>query len=212
MYRYQIGLTLIELVATIVLLSIALLGVAAGLQRGLGQSGEGLPQLQAVALAQSYLDEILGKRYDEKTRNRGVPPCRAPSLPGVPVARQCTFEASFGPDTGETPASYSRVRWDDVDDYHGMDEGNGGANTMVDAAGNPRTDYDTFRVQVNVRYLNLGISPTPLGILPPVASDEATLPINNEWDDEFDAKLITVTVSDGGLSDPVEYSAFKANF
>ncbi len=208
----QQGLSLVELIATIVILSIALAGVAIGLSQGLNRSGEAIAELQAVALAQSYLDEILGKRYDEKTRNRGVPPCRDPSLSGVPAARRCTFESAFGPDAGETSVTYSRIRWDDVDDYDGMDEGNGGANTMVDANGATRTDYDAFRVQVNVRYINLGISPTPLGIDPPAASNEVGLPISSELDDEFDAKLIVVTVSNGGLETSVEYSAFKSNF
>ena len=109
------------------------------------------------------------------------------------------------PIPGKTPGTYSRNRWDDVDDYHGMDEGNGGLNALLDANGSARTDYDNFRVEVAVRYINLGLAV-------PAENEEVGLPVNNELDDEYDAKLITVTVTEGGLADPVIYSAFKANF
>ena len=99
--RHQAGLSLIEVIASIVVLAIALTAVSTMMGVGISRSGEAVVELRAVALAQSYIDEILGKRYDEKTRNRGVPPCRDPALPGVPVARQCTLEGLFGPDSGE---------------------------------------------------------------------------------------------------------------
>lgn len=200
-----VGFTLIEMVITIVILSIALAALSGVLSNGISRSGDTLLQVRAVALAQSYLDEILGKRYDERAAPRGVPPCRDPAVPGVPGARVCTPEVSFGPDGGETPGSYSRERWDDVDDYHGMDEGEGAVNPLLDADGNLRTDYENFRVQVSVRYINLGISV-------PVEDEEVGLPVNNELDDEYDAKLIVVTVTNDALGGAVDYSAFKANF
>ena len=69
------GLTLIEMVITIVLLSIALVAITNMLTTGLGRSSDTLLELRTAALGQAYLDEILGKRFDERTRNSGVPPC-----------------------------------------------------------------------------------------------------------------------------------------
>lgn len=198
--RRQSGLTLIEMIVTIVLLAIALAGVAFAIGNSVTQSGQTLIELRAAALAQAYLDEILGKRYDENTRARGVPPCRA----SAPPARQCTAEANFGHDysspveTGES----SRDRLDDVDDYDGMDEGDGQTLPLQDAEGNTRTGYDNFRVTVDVRYINLGSG----------EEEENLQQGTTELDDQYDAKFITVTVFYRGISEGFVFSAYKSNF
>lgn len=188
----QKGLTLVELIVTIVVIAISLVGITIVVQRGIGESADTTLNVRTVALANAYLDEILGRRFDERTRNNGIPPCRATA----PPARQCTVEASFGPDGGET-----RSRFDDVDDYHGLDEGDGQATPLQDAEGNDRDGYENFRVQISVRYINVG-----------AGEEEENLGVNNELDDQFDAKLITLTVSHRSLSNGYQFSAYKANF
>lgn len=186
------GTTLVELIVTIVILSVALAGVTFAIQGGLLRSSDPMVQLRAVALAQAYIDEIMGKRFDEKSANSGIPPCRA----SAPPPRQCTAEGSFGPDGAET-----RDRFDDVDDYHGLDEGDGQPDPLQDAEGNTRDGYDNFRVQVEVRYIDLGVD-----------EDEENLSIDNELNDEEDAKLVTVTVSFRSMADGFKFSAYKSNF
>ncbi len=181
----QGGLTLIEMVLTILILSIALVMISSMLAGGLGRTSDTTQELRSVALAQSYLDEILGKRFDENSAPRGIPPCSG----------TCTAEGSFGPDGGE-----QREDYDDVDDYHGLDEGDGQVNPLQDAAGATRTGYDNFRVQVSVRYIDIGAEEASLGVAA------------NDLDDNEDAKLITVTVSYTAAADGVSYSAYKANF
>lgn len=197
--RIQHGITLIELVVTIVVLGIALVAVSGILSGGSGSNSDITIQVRATALAQSYLDEILGKRFDEHTRPRGIPPCHV----AVPPSRQCTAEIDFGANYGSPvePSENSRARLDDVDDYHGMDEGDGQTLPLQDAQGNTRTGYDNFRVRVAVRYINLG-----------GGEEEAGLPINNELDDQYDAKLVTVTVSFRGNTTGWDFSAYKSNF
>ncbi len=206
---FQSGMTLVELVVAIIVLAIALTAVTFTLQGGISNSADTLLQVRTVALAQAYLDEILGKRYDENTPNRGVPPCRA----SAPIGRQCSQEPVssscppsappspppplFGPDGGET-----RSRFDDVDDYHCLDEGDGQVNPLQDALGNTRTGYDNFRVQVKVRYINIAM----------MGDEEFGLAVNNELDDQYDAKLVTVTVSHRSQTAGVDFSAYKANF
>ena len=197
--KNQSGITLIELVVTIVVLGVALITLSGILRGGASNNSDLTIQVRATSLAQAYLDEILGKRYDERTRNRGVPPCST----AAPAPRQCSAEASFGADYGSPvdPGENSRSRLDDVDDYHGMDEGDGQALPLQDAQGNTRTGYDNFRVRVAVRYLNLG-----------VGEEEENLAENNEYNDVFDAKLITVTVSFRGDTTGWDFSAYKSNF
>lgn len=195
----QTGITIVELIVTIVVLGIALVAVSGVLRGGSNRSSDITLQVRATALAQAYLDEILGKRYDEKTRNSGVPPCRSTA----PPARQCTAEASFGFDYGapiETGEN-SRSRLDDVDDYHDMDEGDGQTLPLQDAQGATRDGYENFRVRVAVRYINVG-----------VGQEEGALQINDELGDEEDAKLITVTVSYRGEPAGWDFSAYKSNF
>ncbi|MDO8271670.1 MAG: type II secretion system protein [Gammaproteobacteria bacterium] len=184
----QSGLTLIEMVLTILILSIALVMISAVLSGGLGRSSDTTQELRSVALAQSYLDEILGKRFDENSAPRGIPPCSAATV-------ACTVAGSFGPDGGELREDY-----DDVDDYHGLDEGDGQVNPLQDAEGATRTGYDNFRVQISVRYIDIGVEEVNLGVAA------------NDLDDNEDAKLITVTVSYTADASGVSYSAYKANF
>jgi MSHA pilin protein MshD len=195
--KHQLGITLVELVVTIVILSISLIGIVATLNLGVSQSANTLFELRATALAQAYLDEILSKKYDERSRNSGIPPCVNPALPG----RGCS--ASLGADGGET----NRTRFDDVDDYDTLDEGLNGADILRDAQGDPRSGYDNFRVQVEVRRIG-----TDLAVDEDFIQVAPATPSNNPVpDDEFDAKLITVTVSDGS-DEGIDFSAYKSNF
>jgi MSHA pilin protein MshD len=184
----QKGVTLIELIAVIVILGVALIGVTAAVSSAVSRSSDVLLETRALALAQSYLDEILSRRFDEHSAPRGIPPCRT----------NCTDEVDFGPDGGES----DRADYDDVDDYHGLDEGYEQADPLQDAEGNTRTDYENFRVRVSVRYLDLGGG----------GAEENLASEPNDLADEQDAKLITVTVSHVDQPDGWEYSVYKANF
>lgn len=199
-WRKQLGITLIEMIVTIVILAIALIGISQAIQGGAQRSADTLVELRAVALAQAYLAEIMGKRFDENANNNGIPPCR----PSAPPARQCTDEGSFGFDytTPVEPGENARSKLDDVDDFHGMDEGDGQTTPLQDPDGNDRVGYENFRIQVEVRYINVDM----------IGDEEFDLQINNELGDEHDAKLITVTVSHRAQPDGYKFSAYKANF
>jgi MSHA pilin protein MshD len=149
----------VELVVTMVLISIAVLGIGQALAFAFTHQSDGIWQVKGVALAESYLEEIMARRYDEATPLGGVPPC-------APVTVACTAVGS----EGET-----RAQFDDVDDYHGLDE-----QPPVDADGYPRSDYAGYRVQVTVAYADAGLV-AALGL-----------------DDVSDAKLVTVTVTPPG--------------
>lgn len=185
--RAEGGLTLIEMVITIVILAISLITLSSILSAGIGRSSDTTLELRSAALAQSYLDEILGKRFDENSNPRGIPPCRS----------NCTLFTNFGPD------SETRAQFDDVDDYNGLDEGEGQLTPLQDANGITRTGYDNFRVRVTVRYMDVGVS----------GEEESLAVATNDLDDNEDAKVITVTVnflSSG--TEGVSYSAYKTNF
>lgn len=199
MKHTQRGITLIELIAVIVILSIALISVTAGISAGLSRSADVMLETRAVALAQSYLDEILSRRFDERSSLRGIPPCRA-SGPA------CTDEVNFGPDLGGTCGvslnRECRAAYDDVDDYHGLDEGFEQTFPLRDAEGTERVGYGNFRVRISVRYLQLGLGEP---------EDNLTTALN-DLDDARDAKHIRVTVTHLQRQEGWVFDVYKANF
>ncbi|MCH8499968.1 MAG: type II secretion system GspH family protein [Marinobacter sp.] len=125
MTRPQRGATLIELVMSIVIISLAIAGVTSAFALLAGRSADPLDQTRAVALAQLYMDEILTKAFDHNTPPGGVPP----------YSGAC----NIGPEPGETRATYN-----DVDDYDGID------NAVPSTPLGPLVGYEGFRVSISV--------------------------------------------------------------
>lgn len=57
--KYQLGATLVELIITIVIISTALTGIMSVVNITTGHSADPMVQHQAIAIAESYLEEIL---------------------------------------------------------------------------------------------------------------------------------------------------------
>lgn len=121
----QRGATLVELVITIVVISIAIAGVVGAFALIAGRSADPLNHTRAVELAQLYMDEIITKKYDD-----------ASPLGGVPTY---SGGCNIGPETGETRSTY-----DDVDDYHGT------TDSPPASAEGTLAGYDGFTVSVTV--------------------------------------------------------------
>ncbi len=99
--KAQRGLTLVELVITIVVLAIAMSATLTAFSNSMKYSADPMWQYKSVKLAQLYLDEILSKKYDTTT-----------PLGGQPASTTVNC-GSIGPEAGEI-----RTTYDDVDDYH----------------------------------------------------------------------------------------------
>lgn len=65
--REEQGATLVELVMTIVIISVAIAGVVGAFSLMAGRSADPLNQTRAVALAQLYHDELMSTYYDPLT-------------------------------------------------------------------------------------------------------------------------------------------------
>ena len=133
------GFTLIEMVVLIVVLGVGLTGVTLVINQTVTQAPQALVQTRAVELAQTYLDEILQKRYDQTTGQGGIPRCD--SSDNLAVA--CS--GSLGPDT--IPPLEIRGSYNDVDDYNGVND-----QPPVGATGTALPNYPGYRVQVSVSY------------------------------------------------------------
>lgn len=135
MHSKRHGFTLIELIVLIAVLGLALTGVTLAINHSAQQAPMALMQTRAMEIAQSYLEEILQKRFDQNTGQGGIPRCDSTDN----NARTCS--STLGPD-GETRATYN-----DVDDYNGISD-----SPPVTATGTSLTDYNGYRVQVSVVY------------------------------------------------------------
>ena len=132
--RSQSGFTLIEMVITIVVISIALSAMLGAFSGAMSHSADPLWQNKTIKLAQLYLDEILSKRFDENSPVGGVP------------ANASTSCASIGADAAEVRATY-----DDVDDFHNMTNLRPvGANGALDVS------YDNYLIAVEVACDDVG--------------------------------------------------------
>lgn len=104
------GFTLIELMVFIVVISIGLVGLTAVYNYSMAKSVDPVIQVRLHELAQSLLDEILARKYDENTPTGGIPAC------GAPGGAVC---AGIGLD-GENLADIGSL--DDVDDFDGYSD------------------------------------------------------------------------------------------
>ena len=124
--RNNRGFSLIELVITIVVLGIAISALSRSLFTNIGRNADPLWQSKATQLAQAYLDEILAMRYAD-----------ASPLGGGSVGA-CSIDGNEADET-------SRSLYDDVDDYHGLNE----SGDFLDTA--TSSDYSQYTINIQVR-------------------------------------------------------------
>lgn len=98
----QKGVSLIELIVFIVVVSIALLALVGVYRQATINNADPIIRMRALEAAQSLLDEIISLKYDEQTPTGGVPAC---STVG-------TNACNNSPD----------ANMNDVDDYHNFSD------------------------------------------------------------------------------------------
>ncbi|MGS2723583.1 type IV pilus modification PilV family protein [Porticoccus sp. GXU_MW_L64] len=120
----QTGFTLIEMVVFLVVISIALGALIAVYNQSLVNSVDPIVRVKMLEIAQSQLDEVAARKYDENTPTGGVPACGSAET----GAQTC----SFGLDSGENLSNPASL--DDVDDFHNYNATISGYNSAVTVA------------------------------------------------------------------------------
>jgi len=108
-YRASRGVTLIELIVFLVVISTALAGLLSVYQHSVTNSVDPIVRVRLLELAQSQLDEVIARKYDENTPSGGIPACGSAET-GAPAC------AGIGLDSGESLSNVATL--DDVDDFH----------------------------------------------------------------------------------------------
>ena len=202
----QAGVTLIELVVTIVIIGVAVSGVFAVIGTGSRNSANTQLQIKAVELAQSYMDEIYAKKWDENTKNGGgcvwfssETNCEdGDDTPDGKCPGDCGPDDSMEGHTGDD----SRSHLNDVDDYHGLCEGACGADDCSDDEA-PDADHlrDAAGAEREKRYQGFCVT---VEVVAGAGEDLLNVPPK-------DAKRITVTVIDP-QDNKIPFSTYRLNF
>jgi MSHA pilin protein MshD len=131
------GFTLVELLIFVIITGIAVAAIAGLFAKNVGSSADPYLRQKALAVAKGYMDEILRQRWNHNTPFgggcvlTGSGQCQGVS-PANPAAAPIGNEGQARPD------------FDDVDDYHGLNE------APTDQLGNLMAGYTGFNVQVQV--------------------------------------------------------------
>lgn len=140
-YRSQQGFTLIELIAGIVVLTISLAIVSTLIAPAEEKSADNVLQIKASELAQSLMNDITSRAFDDKSdMSGGLVRCGEPA----DGSNDCTAEVDFGPEADEDATD--RNTFDDVDDFDGFSDLVNSTNGNLDGG------YDQFIIRVSVVY------------------------------------------------------------
>jgi len=163
MIRQQ-GATLVELIMTIVIISVAIAGVVGAFSLIVGRSADPLNQTRAVALSQRYMDEILFKKFDE----------------GSPVGGGQVDASDVACSAAEMDDGESRSGYDDVDDYDDVTN-EIPSDYWSSSDPEPELGYEQYKVNISVRCVNDPLAELGVDVLAKRITITITDPSDNDY-------------------------------
>lgn len=128
--KNQLGVTLVELIITIVVIGIAMSALITALSTGIANSSAPLWEGKALELSQAYLDEILAMKFDHLSTSGGGK----------------INEASVSCTAANFSDSEVRANFNDVDDYHNLSDA---PPVLIDSTIN-MSEYANYSVTAQV--------------------------------------------------------------
>ncbi len=131
----QRGVSLIELIMFIVIISVAVTGILLVMNQVTGHSADSLVRKQALAIAESLLEEVelMPFTYCDPDDANAANATAATAVQ-CPAASGVGGVETMGPETlGGAETRYAAPNFDNVNDYHGlvMNAGNGGIKDIT---------------------------------------------------------------------------------
>ncbi|MEP4891248.1 MAG: type II secretion system protein [Aliiglaciecola sp.] len=195
--KTQAGFTLIELIIGIVVFAIALTFITSLIFPQAGKSVDPIMQVRATELANTFIREISAMGYDENSGNsiRCNDDLNNDGDLDDAGESSCTPIGSFGPDDSEF-RNNTNSNFDDVDDYHGLQQGAGYTDAVIrNSLGeillvDGQNLYAGFSISVSVTYDGN---------------------MDGVTDTDQSAKLILVNVTTPG-GETIAFSAYRSNY
>ena len=181
--RLARGFTLVELVTSIVIFSVATIGLMLAVSASMGRSADPMVEIQATAIAKAYLEEATRANFCDPSYNpdnNTATTCQT-DCTGRPCASGCGGSV-FGAESG-------RSGYDDVCDYNGLADV--GARNRAGVAITALSGY-TVSVQVQ---------------------DGSTITLGSPALSASSGQVVRVdvTVNHAALRSPVVLSGYKSN-
>jgi MSHA pilin protein MshD len=183
----QNGVSIIELVITIVIVSIALLALFVTTSRTTERSVDPMIEEQAIAIADAYFEEIIGKDFCDPDWDKDGLPSTALDCPNDCGGSVCDTGACRVAAQGSSQEG-SRDLYDDICDYDPVND-----NPPVDSTNNSLTELNQYTVTVDI-------------------IDDGGGDINLLSASAGQSARIDVTVSHPALPSDITISGFKTNF
>ncbi len=181
--KAQVGLTFIELIASIVIISVATFGLMLAVSATVGRSADPMVQTQAIAIASAYVEEVTLADFCD-------PAFDPDGNPATTCRTECKTSACAGGCGGAVfGAESSRATYDDACDYNNLSDSGARDRNGVAIA-------NLSRYSVTVRVLD---------------SASVTLGSPALGASAGQVVRVEVEVSHPGLAAPVVLSAYKAN-
>jgi MSHA pilin protein MshD len=164
------------------------------------QSAKQVHQIKAAELGQSMINEILAKAFDDNSdMSGGIYRCGEDQnndgeIKAEDGEAECTKEIEMGVEESESDELEKRDEFDDVDDYHGLSYNDSSNMESSLGKGDPLNDI-YVGYQINVQVIN----------------DSDYDGNHDEDDNEYTAKLITVTITTPQDFDFV-FAVYRVNF
>ena len=136
------GFTLVELVAYIALVGIALAGVLLAYNAAARDSADSIVKKQALAIAESLLEEIQQMPFTYCDPDD-------PAASTAAGTADCAGVEAVGPEAGESRYS-ATTPFDNVNDYHGYDTAAEMPSGIKDLTGAPVSGLTAYNVSVSV--------------------------------------------------------------
>lgn len=187
--RRQRGVTLVELIMFIVIVSIALTGIVAVMRMTTADSGDPLRRKQALMLAEGLLEEV---------RSAGFTLCdpASPNFDTAQSAAQCDIPERWGRPSLETPGARP---FDNVNDY-------------VAQPGVPAAAFDTGGVLVDAAGAPIGLAGYAARVtITPAALFGVGGAVNPANTADADVLRIRITVDFGGEA-PVVLEGYRMRY
>jgi MSHA pilin protein MshD len=151
--RHQRGLSLIELVIAIMIVSVSVTGVLMLFGNSVRNSADPMVRKQAVAIAEAMLNEVLAQAYTycdpQDVANEAVtPPASTTACTGGAAGSQDRGGGALGPQPATEGRFNATDPFDNVADYHGY--GTSGVIYGMDDGSNRIVALDGYSVSVSV--------------------------------------------------------------